>query len=251
MSHLDFLHYCFYYAAIMDEEKSIKSTESLCAMAGYSFKDYELLLQAFRHPSYVYEKEDPMLSDNQRLEFLGDAVINLVVSHILMETFPEMKEGDLSKYRAFLVSEAALYRIARMLDLGSCLLLGKGEERTNGREKPSILADAFEAFIGAVYLDGGFSNATQVITLLFEQMVDEIGTGELNVDFKTELQELSQKVFQTTPDYRIVKNTGPDHNKTFFVEVSIKGGLLGKGMGKSKKEAEQNAAKEALACLKE
>jgi ribonuclease III len=235
----------------MNQGMPSKNTESLCTLLGYSFKDYELLLQAFRHPSYVYEKEDPSISDNQRLEFLGDAVINLAISHLLMECFHEMKEGDLSKHRAFLVSETALYRIARMLDLGDCLLLGRGEERTNGKEKPSILADAFEALIGAIYLDGGFPSASLVITRLFESMVEEIGNGELSVDFKTELQELSQKVFQTIPDYRLVNDTGPDHDKTFFVEVSIRGGLLGKGMGKSKKEAEQNAAKEALACLRE
>jgi ribonuclease-3 len=230
---------------------SPKNTDFLSSLLGYSFKDYELFLQALRHPSYVYEKEDPRISDNQRLEFLGDAVINLAISHLLMESFPEMKEGDLSKHRAFLVSEIALYRIARALKLGDCLLLGRGEERTNGRGKPSILADALEALIGAIYLDGGFPSASLVITRLFESMVAEIGNGELSLDFKTELQELSQKVFQTTPDYRLVNDTGPDHDKTFFVEVSIKGGLLGKGMGKSKKGAEQNAAKEALACLKE
>jgi ribonuclease-3 len=228
-----------------------KNPGSLSPLLGYSFTNHELLLQAFRHPSYVYEKEHPGISDNQRLEFLGDAVINLAISHLLMESFPEMKEGDLSKHRAFLVSETALYRIARALKLGDYLLLGRGEERTNGRKKPSILADALEALMGAIYLDGGFPSASSVITRLFESMVEEIGNGELGVDFKTELQELSQKVFQTTPDYRLVNDTGPDHDKTFFVEVSIKGGLLGKGVGKSKKEAEQNAAKEALACLRE
>lgn len=235
----------------MNQGIPLKNAGSLCAVLDYSFKDYELLLQAFRHPSYVYEREDPGISDNQRLEFLGDAVINLAVSHLLMESFPEMKEGDLSKYRAFLVSETALYRIARMLELGDCLLLGRGEERTNGRKKPSILADALEALIGAIYLDGGFPRAFLIITRLFESMVKEIVNGELNVDFKTELQELSQKVFQTTPDYRLVNDTGPDHDKTFFIEVYIKEGLLGKGKGKSKKEAEQHAAKEALACLRE
>jgi ribonuclease-3 len=235
----------------MNQAMPPKNTDFLSSLLGYSFKDYDLLLQALRHPSHVYEEENPRISDNQRLEFLGDAVINLAISHLLMESFPEMKEGDLSKHRAFLVSETALYRIARALKLGDYLLLGRGEERTNGRKKPSILADALEALMGAIYLDGGFPSASSVITRLFESMVEEIGNGELGVDFKTELQELSQKVFQTTPDYRLVNDTGPDHDKTFFVEVSIKGGLLGKGVGKSKKEAEQNAAKEALACLRE
>ena len=228
-----------------------KNPDSLSPLLGYSFTNHELLLQAFRHPSYVYEKEDPGISDNQRLEFLGDSVINLAISHLLMESFPEMKEGDLSKHRAFLVSESGLYRIALMLELGDYLLLGRGEERTKGREKPSILSDALEALIGAIYLDGDFFTASRVIARLFKPLVDEIGHGKLSGDFKTELQELSQEVFQTTPDYRLVKDTGPDHDKTFYVEVCIKGGLLGKGTGKSKKEAEQNAAKEALACLRE
>lgn len=228
-----------------------KNPDSLSLLLDYSFKNHELLLQAFRHPSYVYEKEDSGISDNQRLEFLGDAVINLAVSHLLMESFPEMREGDLSKHRAFLVSESGLYRIALMVQLGDYLLLGRGEERTNGREKPSLLSDALEALIGAIYLDGDFLSAFRVIERLFKPLVDEIGHGKLSSDFKTELQELSQEVFQTTPDYRLVKDTGPDHDKTFYVEVNIKGGLLGKGTGKSKKEAEQNAAKEALVCLRE
>ena len=228
-----------------------KNPDSLSPLLGYSFINHELLLQAFRHPSYVYENENPGISDNQRLEFLGDAVINLGVSHLLMESFPEMKEGDLSKHRAFLVSESGLYRIARMLELGDYLLLGRGEEMSKGREKPSILADALEALIGAIYLDGGFLSSTSVILRLFQPLVDEICSGTLIADFKTDLQELSQEAFQTTPDYKLVKDTGPDHDKTFYVEVYIKGGLLGKGAGKSKKEAEQNAAKEALACLRE
>jgi ribonuclease-3 len=235
----------------MNKERLPKNPDFLSPLLGYLFTNHELLLQAFRHPSYVYEKENPGISDNQRLEFLGDAVINLAISHLLMESFPEMKEGDLSKHRAFLVSETGLYRIARMLELGDYLLLGKGEEMTRGREKSSILSDSFEALIGAVYLDGGFSSATSVIVRLFQPLVDEIGSGKLSIDFKTELQELSQEAFQTTPDYRLVQDIGPDHDKTFFVEVYIKGGLLGKGEGKSKKEAEQNAAKEALICLRE
>lgn len=177
-------------------------------------------------------------------------MINLAVSDLLMESFPEMKEGELSKHRAFLVSENGLYRIALVLELGDYLLLGKGEERTKGRGKPSILADAFEALMGAIYLDGGFPNAFLVITRLFKSLLKEIGSGEPNMDFKTELQELAQKVFQTPPEYRVTKDTGPDHDKTFFVEVYIKGNMFGEGTGKSKKEAEQHAAKEALSCLK-
>jgi ribonuclease-3 len=234
----------------MDKGKLPKKPDNLTAILNYSFKNQELLSQAFRHPSYVYEKDDPGVSDNQRLEFLGDAVINLAISHLLMESFPEMKEGDLSKYRASLVSESGLHFIARELELGDYLLLGKGEERTNGRKKPSILTDALEALIGAIYLDGGFTDALRVIEGIFSPLLNRIGLGGSINDFKTELQEYSQEAFQSTPEYRLEKETGPDHNKTFYVAVYLKGNVLGRGEGKSKKEAEQRAAKEALACLR-
>jgi len=234
----------------MNQVKLPKNPDNLAAILNYSFKNQELLSQAFRHPSYVYEKDDPGVSDNQRLEFLGDAVINLAISHLLMETFPEMKEGDLSKYRASLVSENGLYYIARELKLGDYLLLGKGEERTNGRKKPSILTDALEALIGAIYLDGGFTNTLRVIGKIFSPLLNEIGLDKPINDFKTGLQEYSQETFQATPEYRLEKETGPDHNKTFYVAVYLKGDVMGRGKGKTKKEAEQKAAKEALACLK-
>jgi ribonuclease-3 len=234
----------------MDKGKLAKKPDNLTAILNYSFKNEELLSQAFRHPSYVYEKDDPGVSDNQRLEFLGDAVINLAISHLLMESFPEMKEGDLSKYRASLVSESGLHFIARELELGHYLLLGKGEERTNGRKKPSILTDALEALIGAIYLDGGFTDVLRVIEGIFSPLLNRIGLGGSINDFKTELQEYSQEAFQSTPEYRLEKETGPDHNKTFYVAVYLKGNVLGRGEGKSKKEAEQRAAKEALVCLR-
>jgi len=226
-----------------------KNPNDLAPILDYSFKSQELMLQAFRHPSYVYEKDDIGVSDNQRLEFLGDAVINLAISHLLMETFPEMKEGDLSKYRASLVSENGLYYIARGLKLGDYLFLGKGEERTNGRKKPSILTDALEALVGAIYLDGGFTSVFRVIVKLFSPLLKGKGLGESINDFKTDLQEYSQEVFQSTPEYRLEKETGPDHDKTFYIAVYLKGDLMGRGKGKSKKEAEQKAAEEALACL--
>jgi len=226
-----------------------KNLNDLAPILDYSFKSQELMLQAFRHPSYVYEKDDIGVSDNQRLEFLGDAVINLAISHLLMETFPEMKEGDLSKYRASLVSENGLYYIARGLKLGDYLFLGKGEERTNGRKKPSILTDALEALVGAIYLDGGFTSVFRVIVKLFSPLLKGKGLGESINDFKTDLQEYSQEVFQSTPEYRLEKETGPDHDKTFYIAVYLKGDLMGRGKGKSKKEAEQKAAEEALACL--
>jgi ribonuclease-3 len=234
----------------MNKHKLPKNPHNLAPIVDYSFKNQELLFQAFRHPSYVYEKDDLGVSDNQRLEFLGDAVINLAISHLLMESFPEMKEGDLSKYRASLVSENGLYHIACELKLGDYLLLGRGEERTNGRKKPSILTDALEALIGAIYLDGGFTNTLRVIGKIFSPLLNKIGLDKPINDFKSVLQENSQETFQSTPDYRLEKETGPDHNKTFYAAVYLKGNVMGRGEGKSKKEAEQKAAKEALACLK-
>ena len=236
---------------IMNKPEIPKNPNNLTTVLHYSFKNQELLSRAFRHPSYVYEKDDLGVSDNQRLEFLGDAVINLAISHLLMESFPAMKEGDLSKYRASLVSESGLHYVARGLRLGDYLLLGKGEERTNGRKKPSILTDALEALIGAIYLDGGFTDALRVIGRIFSPLLNKMGLdGSIN-DFKTGLQEYSQEAFQSIPEYRLERETGPDHNKTFYVAVYLKGDVVGRGKGKSKKEAEQKAAEEALACLKE
>lgn len=234
----------------MNNPKLPKNTDTLATTLGYSFNNQELILQAFRHPSYVYEKDELGISDNQRLEFLGDAVISLAISHLLMESYPEIKEGDLSKYRASLVSESGLYHIAHELQLGDYLLLGKGEEQTNGRKKPSIISDAFEALIGAIYLDGGFEEALRIIAKLFSLLLNKINLGKSINDFKTELQEYSQDTFQSPPEYRVEKETGPDHDKTFYVSVYLKKKLMGRGKGKSKKEAEQKAAKETLACLK-
>lgn len=234
----------------MEKQKISQSLDSLSNIFEYSFKNEELLYQALRHPSYVYEKGEIWLSDNQRLEFLGDAVISLAVSHLLMEAFPEINEGNLSKYRASLVNENGLHNIACRIKLGDYLFLGKGEEQTNGRKKPSILADAFEALMGALYLDGGFTNSLRVTSKLFGDLINNIIPGKSTNDFKTELQEYSQETFQSVPEYRMEKETGPDHNKTFYAAVYLRGNIVGKGKGKSKKEAEQKAAKDALTCLR-
>lgn len=234
----------------MKNENSSHELGKLAHLLDYSFNNEELLYQALRHPSYVYEKGRTSLVDNQRLEFLGDAVISLAVSHLLMESFPEVKEGDLSKYRALLVSENGLHNLARKIKLGNYLFLGKGEEQTHGRKKPSILSDAFEALMGAVYLDGGFTNALKVVSKLFGSLVNDIEPDKSVNDFKTELQEFFQENFQSIPEYRMIKEKGPDHNKTFYAATYLHDTLVGKGKGKSKKEAEQNAAKDALICLK-
>ena len=230
--------------------ENIKNDE-LNNKLGHSFNQPELLLQAFRHASYVNERADSNLKDNERLEFLGDAVLDLAISHILMDRFEDAEEGDLSKFRAMVVDEAGLYHVALMLGLGDYLLLGKGEEQSRGREKPSILANTMEALIGALYLDGGFDTALGVISRLFLPLLERVGTQEMVHDFKSMLQEYTQQTYKTLPKYRMAEESGPAHDKTFKVVLSLNGETLAEGKGKSKKEAEQEAAKEAFFCLKE
>lgn len=225
--------------------------ESLDKKLGYTFKNPELLVQSVCHSSYVNEQIDSTFKDNERLEFLGDAVLDLAISHILMLRFKDAAEGDLSKFRATVVDEAGLYEVALRLGLGEYLLLGKGEEQSRGREKPSILADTTEALIGAIYLDAGFDKAMEIIKGLFSSLLERVGTKELVHDFKSLLQEYSQQSCKTLPRYRLIKETGPAHDRSFQVELSLKGEVLAEGEGRSKKEAEQNAAREAFFYLKE
>ena len=225
--------------------------KSLDKKLGYTFKNPELLVQSFCHSSYVNEQIDSTFEDNERLEFLGDAVLDLAISHILMHRFKVATEGDLSKFRATVVDEAGLYEVALGLGLGEYLLLGKGEEQSRGREKPSILADATEALIGAIYLDAGFDKAVEIIEELFSSLLERVGTQELIHDFKSLLQEYSQQCCKSLPRYRLIKETGPAHDRFFKVALSLKGEVLAEGEGKSKKEAEQRAAREAFFYLKE
>ncbi|MFZ0449764.1 MAG: ribonuclease III [Desulfatiglandaceae bacterium] len=217
---------------------------------GYEFKDPSLLARAFRHASYVNERDNGDLGDNERFEFLGDAVLDLVISHILMVRFPDVHEGDLSRYRAMVVDEAGLFIVATGLGLGHYIMLGKGEEHSNGRTKPSILANTMEALLGAIYLDGGYNMAFEVIERLFSSSLQGIGTPEMAHDFKSRLQEFTQKFFKTIPKYRLVQEDGPPHDRRFLVELTHRGQVLAQGYGKSKKEAEQCAAREALLNLK-
>jgi ribonuclease III len=216
---------------------------------GYHFKDRDLLRQALQHSSYVNEKRELGLEDNERLEFLGDAVLDLVITHILMEHFPQTREGDLSRMRATIVNESQLADVAQRLDLGQHLLLGKGEALNHGEEKCSILADALEAVFAAVYLDGGHQAASKVIERHFFGIISQIGDRLGEEDFKSPLQELVQVRFKTIPDYKVIGESGPDHDKTFEVRLSIGDALTTQGIGKSKKGAEQAAAKVALAKL--
>jgi ribonuclease-3 len=207
-------------------------------------------LAAITHKSFVNEHRGEPLQDNERLEFLGDAVLNLAVSQRLMERFPGAREGELSKIRAAVVDEPGLAFIARELDLGAVLRLGRGEELTGGREKSSLLADAVEAVVAALYLGGGLDPVLALIDRFLGDAFARAAAGTLDRDYKTQLQELAQSRMRASPRYRVVAEHGPDHSKTFEVELEIGGESVGRGSGRSKKDAEQAAAKLALDVLR-
>ncbi|MEW6184667.1 MAG: ribonuclease III [Thermodesulfobacteriota bacterium] len=214
---------------------------------GYYFNDINILTESLTHRSFANENPVPTFEDNERLEFLGDAVVNLVLSDLLIKKFPKLLEGPLSRIRAGQVNEKNLALLAERLGLGGYLAIGKGEEQTGGRQKPSLLADALEAILGGVYLDGGFEAARSVIARLFRPCLTEL--QPLTMDFKTLLQEFCQARLKTTPIYRDIKEEGPDHRKTFFVEVSVQGKIISNGKGGTKKEAQQRAAEKAFQSL--
>ncbi len=222
----------------------MRSLTEIQERIGCTYRNPELLERALTHKSYANENRLPY--HNERMEFLGDAVLNLAVSEHLMKTCPDSTEGDLSRLRAAMVSEPALAAVAREIGLGEYLLLGKGEDQTGGRDKGSLLADCLEAVIASVYLDAGQQQANAFILRFFEDLIKKTCTAGGTFDYKTELQELCQERLKTLPEYRVSSETGPDHQKQFEVELSIKGTLYGRGIGRSKKEAEQRAAREAL-----
>mgnify|MGYP001546112951 FL=1 len=222
-----------------------KEPSEIEAQLQYEFKNKSLLQEALRHSSYVNEMADPHLRDNERLEFLGDAVLNLVVGDILMRCYPDLKEGDLSRSRAHLVNESQLAKTARSVDLGAHILLGKGEIQTHGRKKNSILADTFEALTAAIYLDGGFEAAYEIIAKKFQPLIEQLDAFAPNYDYKSQLQERVQVGHGVVPDYSIVREEGPDHDKTFWVTLRVID-IKTEGSGKSKKAAEQDAARKAL-----
>jgi ribonuclease III len=222
--------------------------ETLEARLGYSFKDRKLLETALVHKSYVNENPGANLTHNQRLEFLGDAVLGLCMAHLLMEKFPALHEGQLSMTRAEIVSEQGVSDAAAQMDLGQWLFLGRGEENTGGRQKTSLLADACEAVIAAVYLDGGFESAFAVVTRLFGARLSGLEPPGFT-DFKTRLQERAQALRREVPRYTVSAEFGPDHSKYFEVEVRLGGRVYATHVGRSKKEAEQGAAAAALFVL--
>ncbi len=209
---------------------------------GYAFRKRAFLRNALIHKSYVNERRLSHDAANERLEFLGDAVLELVVSQALMERYPAYTEGELSKLRASIVNEQGLARLARRLGLGRFLFLGKGEERSGGRDKSSILADGYEAVLAAVYLDGGLPAAQAMVKTHFQTAIRRKLAVGSDRDFKTLLQEHCQAEFQAAPRYRLVSAKGPDHRKEFTVEVNVNGKWVTRGRGLTKKQAEQRAA---------
>jgi len=222
-------------------QKSIKGLEKAI---GYEFKDKKLLIEALTHKSY----KQPY--DNERLEYLGDAVLDLVVGEYLYKKFPKSDEGKLSKIRASLVNEVGFDKLARYISLGDFILLSNAEENNGGREKPSLLSDAFEAIMGALYLEAGLKEVERIAIELIEKNHKEISLDSLFRDFKTTLQELTQARFGLTPQYVVVASRGPDHKKEFELAVLIEGKEYARAIGKSKKIAQQEAAKKAVAILK-
>lgn len=217
--------------------------EELQKRLGYKFKDKELLIKALTHKS-VKKREN-----NERLEFLGDAVLDLIIGEFLFESFPNANEGELSKMRASLVNEKSFAKMANYIRLGDAIFISQAEEVNKGRNKPSLLSNAFEAIIGAIYLEKGIEVAREVATKIVKEVYPKIDLGSLFRDYKTALQELTQARFGVIPEYVLVRSSGLDHEKEFEVLVYIAGKEYSKGIGKSKKEAQQEAAKLTLEML--
>jgi ribonuclease-3 len=225
-----------------------KDLRELEQKTGYRFRDFSLFEQALTHSSYANEHRQEHLQDNERLEFLGDAVLEIVSSEFLYFQYPNLPEGDLTKLRASIVCEPTLALCTRELQLGEYLLLGKGEDMTGGRNRDSIVSDAMEALIGAIYLDGGFANAKEFI---HKFILTDIENKKLFYDSKTILQEIIQGDYKGEEiSYQLVEESGPDHNKKFLVEVLVGKTSLGRGLGRTKKAAEQEAAYQAIIKLK-
>ncbi|AAX17204.1 ribonuclease III [Borrelia hermsii] len=228
----------------LDVDRRRKLDEFLMGLH-IDFNDIDLLNMSLSHSSYANEF-DQKYANNERLEFLGDSVLNLIITDYLYKFYPEKSEGELSKARSYIVSEESLSSIARELNLGNYILLGRGEENNDGRNKKGIIADAIEAFVGALYLDGGFLKASAFVVELFEVHIRLMFNRGDFKDYKSLLQEYVQKKYKISPNYRLAKELGPDHNKIFCVELYVNDKFISNGKGKSKKEAEMIAAEMAL-----
>lgn len=216
----------------------------------YTFRDPGNLVLALTHSSYANEKKAPDLKSNERLEFLGDSVLNIITSDYIYRNYPELPEGEMTRTRAAIVCEASLMKCAEKIRLGEYLFLGKGEENTGGRNRASILSDAFEALIGAIYIDGGIDEARRFVLRYMKEIYPDIDGKDIFRDYKTMFQEIIQKQTDQRISYRILDETGPDHDKTFTAQVLVGDKPYGEGTGRSKKEAEQNAAKDAISNMK-
>ena len=218
-------------------------------MIHYHFRDKNLLDTALTHRSFVNENPFLACHDNERLEFLGDAVLELCISDMLMKKFPDYTEGQLSQLRASVVNEQPLANLAKNFKIGDYLLLGKGEESSGGRTKPSLLSNTLEALLAAIYLDSSFQEVSEFISRLFALLINEEQKTFMYRDYKTMVQQISQNRFKETPHYTLIREHGPDHDKTFEIELSITDKIITAGTGKNKKEAEQQAAEKALEAL--
>lgn len=229
----------------MDDDR-LKKIRHLEELLSYEFRDIGLLNTALTHRSYVNENQEQDCKDNERLEFLGDAVLQLCMSDILIRQFPYHREGQLSKLRASMVNEQPLAKVALDFHIGNFILLGKGEETSGGKTKNSILANAFEAVIAAIYLDGGYEKVFSFINIIFQPRIEKWGKEPIYRDYKSQLQELCQSRLKAIPKYELIAELGPDHDKTFQVKVSAGRIISETGLGKNKKEAEQEAARAAM-----
>ncbi|MCB1155210.1 ribonuclease III [bacterium] len=221
-----------------------ENLDELCARMGVEIHDRSLLVQALTHRSYGNQRET---GDYERLEFLGDAVLELAISRVLWDAFPDMDAGELTKFRASIVNKRSLAGLARRLNIGPFIRLSRGEAHTSGREKNSILADVYEAVLGAMFLDRGFEVAAEFVRVQFDAVVQGETRSYKMIDYKTRLQEITQAESGVAPEYQVVEEIGPDHDKRFIVELLVLGEVVSLGEGKTKKEAEQQAAKSALA----
>ncbi|PIR01563.1 MAG: ribonuclease III [Nitrospinae bacterium CG11_big_fil_rev_8_21_14_0_20_45_15] len=226
-------------------ERRLEELDLLQDRLGYRFNDVELLNKALTHKSYTHENKE-QFRHNERFEFLGDSVLDLIVSDFMVRRYSEYNEGVLSKIRAAVVNETSLAGFAREIDLGRFLLLGRGEENTGGRDKSSLLANAFEALAGAIFFDGQLEPVRRALFPFLKKEIERNDGAAFFRDFKSDLQEYTQNKLNCVPVYKVVGESGPDHDKLFEVAVWVKKNLQGKGVGKTKKEAEQSAAMMAL-----